>query len=52
MADGGCGFKPEKIKKFFSLTGTVKTSAVACLECGAVHLSLDPKELVELSGDE
>ena len=50
-ADGTVAFQPSKIRKFFSLTGTVKVAATACLDCGTVDLSIDPVALIELAGE-
>jgi ribosomal protein L32 len=44
-------FQPSKIKKFFSLSGSVKLAATACLDCGTVDLTIDPVALTELAGE-
>jgi hypothetical protein len=51
LGDGFVAFRPDEIKKFFSLTGSAAIAAVACLDCGGVHLTLDPAKLIELAGD-
>jgi hypothetical protein len=51
FGDGAVAFKPSKIKKLFSITGSVQVAAIACLDCGTVDLSIDPLKLHELAGE-
>jgi hypothetical protein len=51
LGDGAVEFKPAKIKKFFSLTGSVRVSATACLDCGTLDISIDPAALIDLAGE-
>jgi hypothetical protein len=44
-------FKPSKTKSSFNLVGDVDIAARACLDCGAVDLSLDPAALIDLTGE-
>ncbi|HEX8523877.1 MAG TPA: hypothetical protein VF669_16605 [Tepidisphaeraceae bacterium] len=48
---GEVGFKPRKIRKFFSATGMLDVAAIACCACGAVTLHVDRAALVNLAGD-
>jgi hypothetical protein len=43
-------FRPNEIAKVFALTGTVNVFGTACLNCGAVHLEIDPEKLASLTG--
>jgi hypothetical protein len=48
---GEVGFKPRKIRKFFTVTGALDIAAVACCACGTVTLQVDRAALVDLAGD-
>ena len=53
VGDGGfrgVSFKPEVLRKFFSIDGTVKIQATACLDCGAVDMKVDPVKLADMAG--
>jgi hypothetical protein len=46
---GGYGFKPDRLRKFFSLTGLVKVKATACRQCGLLRLFVDPEKLADMA---
>ena len=48
---GDVSFQPLKIRKFFSVSGTLRVDAVACAACGAVSLCVDRGKLIDLAGE-
>ena len=48
---GDVAFRPLKIRKSFSVSGTLRVDAIACAACGAVSLCVDPAKLVDLAGE-
>jgi hypothetical protein len=48
---GEVAFKPLKLRKLFSVSGTLRVDAIACAACGAVSLCIDREKLVDLAGE-
>jgi hypothetical protein len=51
LSYGPAVFKPETgSRKFFTITAGVKIAGVACYDCGALQLVIDPAKLVDSTG--
>ena len=48
---GEAVFQPLKIRKFFTVSGTLRVDAIACAACAAVSLCVDREKLVDLAGE-